>query len=121
MNELCDEKRFTKIVAGPLREVRNGIHAGLFTAHPGEYNWELAHRILVPAFGPLAIRGMYDGMHDIATQLVMKWARRGSDYIIPVTDDFTRLTLDTLSLCAMDFRFNSFYQNEMHPFVGAMA
>lgn len=121
MNELCDEKRFTKIVAGPLKEVRNGIHDGLFTAHPGEHNWELAHRILIPAFGPLPIRGMYDGMHDIATQLVMKWARRGVDYVIPVTDDFTRLTLDTLSLCAMDFRFNSFYQNEMHPFVGAMA
>lgn len=121
MNEICDEKRFTKIVAGPLKEVRNGTHDGLFTAHPGEHNWELAHRILVPAFGPLSIRGMYQGMYDVATQLVMKWARRGPDYIIPVTDDFTRLTLDTLSLCAMDYRFNSFYQNEMHPFVDAMA
>ena len=121
MNELCDEKRFTKIVAGPLNEVRNGTHDGLFTAHPGEHNWETAHRILVPAFGPLSIRGMYDGMHDIATQLVMKWARRGPDHVISVTDDFTRLTLDTLSLCAMDYRFNSFYQNEMHPFVDAMS
>lgn len=120
LDELCDEKRFCKIVAGPLKEVRNGIHDGLFTAHPGEHNWELAHRILVPAFGPLSIRGMFGGMHDIATQLVMKWARRGPEYVIPVTDDFTRLTLDTLALCAMDYRFNSFYQNEMHPFVKAM-
>jgi cytochrome P450/NADPH-cytochrome P450 reductase len=59
-------------------------------------------------------------MHDIAGQLVLKWARLGSDYRIPVTDDFTRLTLDTIALCAMDFRFNSFYQDEMHPFVQAM-
>lgn len=121
MNEICDEKRFTKIVAGPLKEVRNGTHDGLFTAHPGENNWEVAHRILIPAFGPLSIRSMYGGMHDIATQLVMKWARRGPDYVIPVTDDFTRLTLDTIALCAMDYRFNSYYQNEMHPFVDAMA
>ena len=59
-------------------------------------------------------------MHDIASQLVLKWARKGPEYRIPVTDDFTRLTLDTIALCAMDFRFNSFYQDEMHPFVTAM-
>jgi cytochrome P450/NADPH-cytochrome P450 reductase len=59
-------------------------------------------------------------MHDIASQLVLKWARLGPEYRIPVTDDFTRLTLDTIALCAMDFRFNSFYQDEMHPFIQAM-
>ena len=42
------------------------------------------------------------------------------DYKIPVTSDFTRLTLDTIALCAMDFRFNSFYQEDLHPFVVAM-
>jgi cytochrome P450 / NADPH-cytochrome P450 reductase len=60
-------------------------------------------------------------MHDIASQLVLKWARKSPDYRIPVTDDFTRLTLDTIALCAMDYRFNSFYQDDMHPFVEAMA
>lgn len=37
-----------------------------------------------------------------------------------MADDFTRLTLDTLALCAMDYRFNSFYREEMHPFIAAM-
>ena len=59
-------------------------------------------------------------MHDIASQLVLKWARQGHDYKIPVTGDFSRLTLDTIALCAMDFRFNSFYQDELHPFIHAM-
>lgn len=59
-------------------------------------------------------------MFDIATQLVLLWARRGTDYKIPVAGDFTRLTLDTIALCAMDYRFNSFYQEETHPFVKAM-
>lgn len=59
-------------------------------------------------------------MHDIATQLVLKWARKGSENKIPVTEDFTRLTLDTIALCAMGYRFNSFYQDDMHPFVKAM-
>lgn len=59
-------------------------------------------------------------MYDIATQLVMKWARLGPKTPIMVTDDFTRLTLDTIALCSMGTRFNSFYHDEMHPFVEAM-
>ena len=59
-------------------------------------------------------------MKDIAFQLVMKWARQGEEKEILLTDDFTRLTLDTIALCTMDFRFNSFYSSDMHPFVDAM-
>jgi cytochrome P450 / NADPH-cytochrome P450 reductase len=59
-------------------------------------------------------------MKDIANQLVLKWARKGSDFEIPVTEDYTRLTLDTIALCTMNYRFNSFYQDAMHPYVAAM-
>ena len=37
-----------------------------------------------------------------------------------MSGDFTRLTLDTIALCSMNFRFNSFYQEGQHPFVAAM-
>jgi len=61
-DEVFNEERFAKMVAGGLKEIRNGIHDGLFTAnYPGEENWAVAHRVLVPAFGPLSIRGMFDG------------------------------------------------------------
>ncbi|KAL1963471.1 hypothetical protein VTN77DRAFT_8372 [Rasamsonia byssochlamydoides] len=120
-DEAFDEERFRKAVFSSLRQIRNGVHDGLFTAeYPGEENWAIAHRILVPAFGPLSIRSMFDEMYDIATQLVMKWARQGPKVPIMVTDDFTRLTLDTIALCAMGTRFNSFYREEMHSFVDAM-
>lgn len=59
-------------------------------------------------------------MKDIATQLCLKWARMGEGQKILLTEDFTRLTLDTIGLCAMDYRFNSFYSENMHPFVEAM-
>ena len=120
VHEVCDETRFNKVVKGPPLEVRAAVHDGLFTAHHGEPNWGIAHRILMPAFGPMSIQGMYPEMHEIASQLALKWARHGADTPIHVTDDFTRLTLDTLSLCSMDFRFNSYYHDELHPFVGAM-
>lgn len=59
-------------------------------------------------------------MHDIASQLVLKWARQGPQHRIQAAEDFSRLTLDSIALCAMDFRFNSFYQEDMHPYVTAM-
>lgn len=59
-------------------------------------------------------------MYDIASQLALKWARQGPQTPIMVTNDFTRTTLDTIALCAMGCRFNSFYSEEMHPFVVAM-
>lgn len=60
-DELCNEKRFIKQPAGGLGELRHGLGDGLFTARFGEHNWEVAHRVLVPVFGPLAISKMFDG------------------------------------------------------------
>nr|WVH32641.1 cytochrome P450 [Trichoderma asperellum] len=121
VNEVCDEKRFQKSVSSVLRIVREGVHDGLFTAHSDEPNWGRAHRVLVPAFGPLPIRDMFDEMEDIAKQLSLRWARHGPHHPIPVSEDFTRLALDTIALCSMNYRFNSYYQEKMHPFVQAMA
>ncbi|KAF9872273.1 bifunctional P-450/NADPH-P450 reductase [Colletotrichum karsti] len=121
VNEVCDETRFQKTLNNALGEVRNVARDGLFTAKPDEEpNWGIAHRILIPAFGPVTIRGMFDEMHDIATQMAMKWARHGANTRIMVTEDFTRLTLDTIALCSMGFRFNSYYREELHPFITAM-
>lgn len=60
-NELMDEKRFEKAVTGALLHIRGAVHDGLFTALPGEHNWGVAHRALMPAFGPLSIHEMFDG------------------------------------------------------------
>jgi cytochrome P450/NADPH-cytochrome P450 reductase len=122
LEELCDEKRFWKTPSDGLASLKDkDKSSGLFTAPSEEdMDWQQAHRTLMPAFGPLSIQQMFDEMHDVASQLVLKWARMGPSYRIPVTSDFTRLTLDTIALCAMDYRFNSFYQDELHPFVQAM-
>lgn len=120
VNEVCDESRFNKKVHKPLEKIRDFGGDGLFTAYTEESNWGKAHRILVPAFGPSGIKTMFPQMLDIAEQLLLKWERLGPDTVLDVPDNMTRLTLDTIALSAFDFRFNSFYSEEMHPFVGAM-
>ncbi|RKK23894.1 Bifunctional cytochrome P450/NADPH--P450 reductase [Fusarium oxysporum] len=119
--ELCDETRFCKMVTGGIDKLKPAVGDGLFTAEHGNHTWEIAHRILMPVFGPLNIRKMFDGMKDIAQQLCLKWARHGPSVPLDAASDFTRLTLDTIALCSMDYRFNSFYlDSSMHPFVESM-
>ena len=120
LDELCNEKRFQKKVSATLQILRDVSHDGLFTAHTGEHGWGIAHRVVVPHLGPMGIQNMFDEMYDIASQMVAKWAREGSAYRINASEDFTRMTLDALALCAMDTRFNSFYHEKLHPFMDAM-
>ncbi|UKZ91404.1 uncharacterized protein TrAFT101_006384 [Trichoderma asperellum] len=52
--------------------------------------------------------------------MIIKWARFGPDMPSDVQDDFMRLTLNSIPLCAMGTRFHSFYHESQHPFVRAM-
>ncbi|KIJ41704.1 hypothetical protein M422DRAFT_255320 [Sphaerobolus stellatus SS14] len=125
VDQVCDQKRFVKNPKGPLKEIRALIGDGLFSAEPGEAAWGIAHRILIGGFGPAKIKGMFGPMVDIASQLIGKWEiveyMFGPEYVIDASEDFTRLTFDTIALCAMSYRVNSFYSLEMVPFVKAMA
>ena len=59
MAELTDEKRFVK---EPPAAISSGSGAkGLFSARTEDPDWGQAHRVLVPAFGPLTMEGMFDG------------------------------------------------------------
>ena len=57
---------------------------------------------------------------DVAEQLIKKWERLNGDEEIDVVHDMTALTLDTIGLCGFDYRFNSFYRRDYHPFVESL-
>ncbi len=65
-DEVCDETRFFKVLSPGTEELglknNNGAAKGMFIiASEKDPDWRQAHRILLPAFGPLAIQGMFDG------------------------------------------------------------
>lgn len=120
LDRLCNEKVFSKNASFGRRRRPGQHNDGLFGAPNNSDDWNIAHRVLMSAFGPLAIESLFDGMHDIVRQLANKWARQGASEPILVSDDFTRLTLDTIALCGMGYRFNSFYLQDQHPYVKAM-
>ena len=51
---------------------------------------------------------------------MMKWERLNADEEIDVVRDMTGLALDTIGLCGFDYRFNSFYREDFHPFIDAL-
>src|SRR6201984_2348945 len=120
IDELSDERRCDKAVRGSLRRVRAVGGDGLFTADTKEPNWSKAHNILMQPFGNRAMQSYHPSMVDIAEQLVKKWERLNGDEEIDVVHDMTALTLDTIGLCGFDYRFNSFYRRDYHPFVSSL-
>ncbi|MFE2456733.1 bifunctional cytochrome P450/NADPH--P450 reductase [Streptomyces sp. NPDC059402] len=118
--EMCSSPLWSKAVHESLAELRVAVGDGLFTAYNEEPNWGRAHRLLMPAFGAMAMKDYFPQMLDIAEQMMLRWDRFGPEARIDVAEDMTRLTLDTIALCAFDVRFNSFYSEQMHPFVEAM-
>ncbi|MFB7503757.1 cytochrome P450, partial [Streptomyces broussonetiae] len=121
VTEVSDETRFGKPIFAPLSHVRDYTGAGLFTAHEVEDGdaWGMAHRILMPAFSQRAMKNYYGQMLEIAQSLVGKWANAEGEPV-RITDDYTRLTLDTIALSGFGYRFDSFAEEELHPFLNAL-
>ncbi|OJE41947.1 NADPH--cytochrome reductase [Bacillus proteolyticus] len=120
VKEVCDESRFDKSIGPALKNVRSFAGDGLFTSWSYEKNWKKAHNILLPIFSQQAMKGYHAMMVDIAMQLIQKWERLNADEHIDVPEDMTRLTLDTIGLCGFNYRFNSFYRDQPHPFIMSM-
>ncbi|MEM8650668.1 MAG: cytochrome P450 [Pseudomonadota bacterium] len=120
IDELCDEKRFDKAVRGSLRRVRAIGGDGLFTGDTHDPNWSKAHNILLPTFSRQAMNNYMPMMLDVAGQLVQKWERLNADDEIDVVHDMTAVALDTIGICGFDYRFNSFYRQDYHPFIESL-
>jgi cytochrome P450 / NADPH-cytochrome P450 reductase len=75
---------------------------------------------LLPNFSAQALLSYLPQMWDIAEQMLSKWERLNPNDEIDVSADMTRLTLDTIGLCGFNYRFNSFYREEPHPFIASM-
>ncbi|KAI0396978.1 cytochrome P450 [Xylariaceae sp. FL0594] len=104
INEVCTRREFVKWPTGFLKQLRDIAGSGLFTAYPHEESWGIAHRTLSPAFGAVTVKNMLPSPENR----------------IHVVEDFSRLTIDTLGLCAMDTRFNSFYTEGAPHYIQAM-
>ncbi|KAL8701646.1 MAG: hypothetical protein Q9201_004803 [Fulgogasparrea decipioides] len=108
--ELCDEKRFRKYVGGPIVEIRNAVHASLFTAFENEPIWGVHHRILAPQVTPAAVEGHFPEIRDCASELTAKWRDVNPNSPVSAIGELNRLDIETTTLC--------FYGRRLHGLTG---
>jgi cytochrome P450 len=118
--ELCDERRFQKVLPPALEALRDFAGDGLFTAHSDEPSWALAHDLLRPAFTREAMQRYHPVMLETTRELFAMWDARAEDAPVDVSTDMTKLTMETISRTAFSHDFGSFTAAEPHPFVPAM-
>src|SRR5699024_6344332 len=118
VTELCDDKRFVKVLAPGVHDLRMFVGDGLFTAHSDEPNWRLAHDLLVPTFAKPAMRRYHDVMVETTDELIGVWDEAcdaGRD--VDVSPWLTKLTLESIARAAFSHTFRSFATEEVDPFV----
>ena len=119
VTDLNDESRFCKHVGPDIEALRIVGGDGLFTAHNDEPNWLKAHQLLLPAFSQAAMRRYHQTMFDVAGELTDRWDQRAESGV-DVSDDTTRVTLETIGRCAAGYSFGCFSDDGVHPFVSHM-
>lgn len=105
----------------PLGRLRLGPAAdGLFTSGDDEEIWQIAHRILLPAFGAGAIKQYYPRLVEVADELLDLLSALPPREPFLATDLMTRMTFEAISYAGFDTRFNAIKAREQPPFVQAM-
>ncbi|KAL9023816.1 MAG: hypothetical protein Q9196_006954 [Gyalolechia fulgens] len=117
--ELCDEKRFRKYVGGPIVEIRNAVHASLFTAFADEPIWDVHHRILAPQLTTIAVADHFVEVRDCAVELTAKWRGMSSGASVSAIGELNRLDMETTTLCFYGRKLNGLTGPE-HPMIKAM-
>ncbi|KAF5345044.1 hypothetical protein D9758_010444 [Tetrapyrgos nigripes] len=147
--ELSDDAKFRKVVGAALVQVRNLVGDGLFTAFNEEENWGIARMSTgssAAIFDNLLCQIVFLCPLSIpsTSEICLKtckicWERFGPEHVIDPSEDFTRVALDTIALCSMEyrcaklalicfvhlkaltqFRLNSFYTDDQPKFAVAM-
>ncbi|KAI8886916.1 cytochrome P450 [Backusella circina FSU 941] len=111
-----------KASATPLKEVKPFAGQGLFTSDTDDMDWKLAHKLLMPAFSPRAIKVYQEEMGALTKDLISILEQYKPDEKVEILDWATNITFETIGRIGFGYRFNLLtdrYQDS-NPFIEAM-
>ncbi|KAG1414565.1 hypothetical protein G6F58_006896 [Rhizopus delemar] len=118
-----ESEYFTKkITKSGLGEVKEFAGQGLFTTDTDEMDWQLAHKLLMPAFSPRAIKAYQGEMGIIAQQTMRIFEQYRPDEPVEILDWTTNLTFETIGRIGFGYEFNLLVDRdqEQNAFIEAM-
>ena len=108
-----DVKKLTNSV---FKEIRRLGGDGLLTASDDEESWGIAHRVLVPGFGPKSLAKMAPGMFGPGYKLIDRLGKFKPNDDIEILLWTTRVTFDIIAACGFGYDLNTLDIDEEHPF-----
>lgn len=116
-----DFRKTTPPPATPLGRLRAGAAGkGLFTSGDEEEIWQIAHRILLPAFGLGAIKQYFGRIVEVSDDLIENLRSRKPNESFLVTELMTKMTFEAIGYAGFHSRFHCVNAKETPPFVQAM-
>ncbi|KAI8580599.1 hypothetical protein K450DRAFT_299354 [Umbelopsis ramanniana AG] len=117
-----ENEYFTKKIYGGLSEVKAFGGQGLFTTDSDEMDWKLAHKLLMPAFSPRAIKAYQLEMSLIGQTTIKLLEQFSSDESVEILHWTTNLTFETIGKVGFGYDFHLLDDRnaENHPFIEAM-
>ncbi|ORY94519.1 cytochrome P450 [Syncephalastrum racemosum] len=118
-----ESEYFTKKLSAGLLQVKNFAGQGLFTTDTDDMDWKLAHKLLMPAFSPRAIKAYLHDMGAISMQTIKVLEQYQPTEGVEVLVWTTRLTFETIGRCGFGYEFGLLDSRDApsHPFIEAMA
>ncbi|KAI9256300.1 cytochrome P450 [Helicostylum pulchrum] len=118
-----ESEYFTKKVgATGLSEIKAFGRQGLFTTDTDEMDWKLAHKLLMPAFSPRAIKVYQEEMGEITQQAIKIFEQFSPTDRVEMIDWTTNITFETIGRVGFGYDFNLLASPDQptNPFIEAM-
>ncbi|KAI9363256.1 cytochrome P450 [Pilaira anomala] len=118
----CKESEyFTKKITNTLKEIKDFAGNGLFTSDSDDDEWKLAHKILMPAFSPRAIKAYQPEMGIIAQETIKIFSEYTPEDKVEILDWCTNMTFETIGRIGFGYTFDLMHRDKPpHPFIVAM-
>ncbi|KAI8635908.1 cytochrome P450 [Parasitella parasitica] len=117
-----ESEYFTKKIGNALKEIKDFGGGGLFTSDTDAEEWKLAHKLLMPAFSPRAIKAYQPEMGAIAQETIKVLGEYKPDDKVEMLQWCTNLTFETIGRIGFGYSFDLMHRDKpSHPFIDAMA
>ncbi|ORX53232.1 cytochrome P450 [Hesseltinella vesiculosa] len=120
---LKENEYFTKKIAPTsLSEVQKFAGDGLFTSDTDAGHWKLAHKLLMPAFSPRAIKAYQEEMGSIVLQTISILDQFQPNESYDVLAWMTKVTFETIGRIGFGYDFGLLDAKDAppHPMIDAM-
>ncbi|KAI7880495.1 cytochrome P450 [Mucor mucedo] len=116
-----ESEYFTKKVNAGLKIIKEFAGGGLFTSNSDAEEWKLAHKILMPAFSPRAVKAYQPEMGIIAQETIKVLSEYAPEDKVEILDWCTNLTFETIGRIGFGYSFDLMDRSKpSHPFINAM-